>query len=113
MSAPTRRPAARVLLIDESDRLLLFSAANPRRWFTPGGGVGVGESLVEAARREVWEETGFDDVELTGPVWRGRSWRAVRDGVTYEVEQYYFLARVRGGAIDTSRFGFVPTTIRN
>ena len=57
------RPAVRILLLDESDRLLLFRATNPdtgqRFWLSPGGGIEPGEDVAAAARRELFEETGY------------------------------------------------------
>jgi 8-oxo-dGTP diphosphatase len=55
-------------------RILLLRHEKPSGevWLLPGGGVRLGESLVAALRRELWEETGlFDDgmeVPLEGPV---------------------------------------------
>ena len=46
----------------QNDRILLVKQRmSPRReWSLPGGTVEVGETLTEACRREVWEETGLD-----------------------------------------------------
>lgn len=57
------RPAARILLLDASGRVLLFRfdpADRPPFWVTPGGALDPGESYEQAARRELFEETGFD-----------------------------------------------------
>ena len=56
------RPAARILLVDRDDRVLLMRFTpddRPPLWCTPGGKVDDGESYEEAARRELWEETGL------------------------------------------------------
>jgi 8-oxo-dGTP pyrophosphatase MutT (NUDIX family) len=93
-----RRLAARVVLIDSTGRTLLFRGGDPSRpeagtwWFTPGGGVEDGETLPEAARREVLEETGVDLVEVGEPVVRRRI-RYRFEGELIDQTEHIFVAR--------------------
>ncbi len=77
--APERRPrrsreAARVVVTDRRVALMLADTdpglPGTRWWVTPGGGIDPGESPVEAAVRELAEETGLQVVadQLLGPV---------------------------------------------
>lgn len=55
----------RVVLKRRDGKILLLrrskcSRHNPSRWEFPGGGMGLSESLTEALRREIREETGLD-----------------------------------------------------
>lgn len=59
------RETARIMLIDEQNRIFLLKThfdpevGLPPRWLTPGGGIDSGESTLEAAVRELYEETGM------------------------------------------------------
>lgn len=96
MADGTRR-AARVILLDARDRVLLingFEPADPTStwWFTPGGGLEGDETWEQAARRELAEETGITEVELGPVLWR-RFCSFPFDGRRWDQEEHYFLAR--------------------
>ena len=66
------REAARALVVDPDDRVLLVRFEFPntgRRWALPGGGLEPGETHVDALRRELHEEVGLADVEIGPHIW--------------------------------------------
>jgi 8-oxo-dGTP pyrophosphatase MutT (NUDIX family) len=113
MTEPVReRLAARVLLFDSDGRLLLLKGRLPSApdepgwWFTVGGGMEPGETVHEAALREIEEETGFGAVTLgevlfeTDQILHDRKQRPVRHRSTF------LFARCAGG--EPSRAGWQP-----
>lgn len=103
---PTR-VAARVLLLDGAGRVLLFEGrdlSDPtdtvRYWFTPGGAVEDGESLIQAARRELAEETGHTGLDIRGPFDR-REVDFVDHGRPCHQVEHVFAARVDDTRLDT------------
>ncbi|MFF0579499.1 NUDIX hydrolase [Streptosporangium saharense] len=90
------RPAARVVCVADDGRVLLLHWRDPvmgrTLWEPPGGGIDPGETPLEAARRELTEETG-----LPGSAVLDR-WLAVpREfdwlGVHYVKTERFYLAR--------------------
>ncbi|QNA86255.1 NUDIX domain-containing protein [Sphingomonas sp. So64.6b] len=103
MSALAERPAARILLTDDQNRVLLFrfdAGDRPPFWATPGGAIDPGESFAGAARRELREETGLD-LDCGEEVHRRTVTFTTLEDVPVIAEERYF--RVHAGActIDT------------
>jgi mutator protein MutT len=94
--------AARAVVIDENDRLLLFRFRNPgdrdEFWAMPGGGVEPGETHDEAVRRELREEVGIDAPELGAVVWIRRQVFEFGGRRIDQPERYYFV-RVKADAV--------------
>jgi 8-oxo-dGTP pyrophosphatase MutT (NUDIX family) len=65
------RPAARALVVDPDDRVLLVRFEFPAgtRWALPGGGIEPGETPEEAIRRELVEEVGLHDASIGPHIW--------------------------------------------
>ncbi len=98
-----RRTSARVVLLDEQGAVLLFCGSDPafsgdgeapRWWFTVGGATMPGERLVDAAVREIAEETGLrvDPPAMVGPVWR-RDKMIDFNGTVVASQEFYFVHR--------------------
>jgi len=64
----------RVLLVRDGRVVLVQHWYKPEVWTLPGGGIKKGETIEDAARREVFEETGFTVKTFGGRVgtYRGR-----------------------------------------
>ena len=104
------RLTARVLLLDPDGRILLMKGRlpsdpdAPADWFTIGGGAEPGETALETAAREIFEETGFTGVELGPVVWRREGPLALAGGELVLFKEHYIVARCAGG--EPSRDGW-------
>ncbi|HEX3408012.1 MAG TPA: NUDIX domain-containing protein [Caulobacteraceae bacterium] len=99
------RRTARVVLLDPDGRILLIKGRlpsapeGPSFWYTVGGGLEEGESLAEAAIREVVEETGLTDVVLGPTVWRDETVLHDVRGEARLFRQSYIVAHTAGGPL--------------
>ena len=81
--------AAGVVVINDQNEVLLQRRGDDKTWCVPGGGIEVGESTEDAARRELLEETGLRarDLELFN-VYSGKTqYHMYPDG-----NEYYFIS---------------------
>lgn len=99
------RHTARLLLVDPKNRLLLMRIApaalagspgsDRTLWVTLGGGVEPGESVLEAAERELHEETGIVDARVGPVVWYGEQILQINDKPRF-LKENFVTARCAG-----------------
>lgn len=99
------RQAARAVLLDERDRILLVRFDDPNQkiswWATVGGWLKTGENYEEALRRALEEATGLEEFEIGPWVWQ-RENSFVWQGKWMEQEERFYLVRVAA---------FIPTPL--
>jgi double-stranded uracil-DNA glycosylase len=93
------RPAARALVLDPADRVLLvrFDWPDKSVWAPPGGGLEPGETPERAVERELAEECGLRGFELGPCVWAREHWFAGMPGWGGQAERIFL---VRAGAFE-------------
>ena len=89
------RPAARLLVLDPEERLLLFrfTPEGTSFWATPGGALDPGEDYATAAARELREETGIA-ADVGPEVARRHVEFVTLEGDPVSADERYFLVRV-------------------
>lgn len=105
------RPAVRVICFDADGRVLLMNWADPvsggRLWEPPGGGIDPGETPLQAARRELAEETGLDSAAIGErflEVQRDTVWK----GTHFVGPEQFFTASFAGSRPLVVREGLLP-----
>lgn len=96
-------PAVTAFVTDDHHRLLLVHRRDNDRWALPGGAIELGESVAQAAIREVREETGIT-IEVTGMVGIYSDPRHIIAYDDGEVRQQFAIcvrARPLGGILST------------
>jgi len=114
------RPTARILLINPQNEILLYKThfdpevQLPPRWLTPGGGIDEGETELQAAVRELYEETGIriQEEDLSEPILVTSGTWLWGDGIhSHTYTDTIFRYQVESFSPDTS--GFTQDELRD
>ena len=86
MDQPTHpRPSAGGVIVNAEGKILLVQQHN-NSWSFPKGGVNGGESELDAALREIKEETGLTELVYVGPLGSYERYSIGKDGLGETVE---------------------------
>jgi 8-oxo-dGTP diphosphatase len=107
------RQTARLLVIDDQQRILLFHIHDQRPlheaypdmsvyWITPGGGIEDYETVEQAALRELWEETGIQAAAIGPCVWRYE--RVLHlPNESFQQQERFFLVRIPAAEVSMAQ----------
>lgn len=90
------RRTVRAILKNEEDKIALMYMAKYKIYMFPGGGIEDGESLEEALRREILEETGCSCriIKELGYIYENRG------ALDYTQESFYYVTKKIGEQVD-------------
>jgi len=107
-----KRNSVKILLFNDKKELLLMCVDDPKTtsvegkysgpfWFPVGGAIEPGETIQEAALREVYEETGIkkEDIELGPVVWHGE-FDLILAGTPTHIKETFIVAETKQNNID-------------
>src|SRR6185312_5958407 len=102
--ANTIVPAVTAIVINNSNELLMIKRSDNGYWAVPGGAQDIGESVIDAVKREVAEETGIvvEVVHLTGIYSDPRHVIAYDNGEVRQEFSLCFRAKPVGGSLRMS-----------
>jgi ADP-ribose pyrophosphatase YjhB (NUDIX family) len=100
----TPKLAVNAVVFNEKKEVLLAKRTDNGLWCIPGGHVDLGETLVQACLRELFEETGLegDVIRLVGIYSDPKNSLHIAQGAEWHTIRVSFLCKITGGTITSS-----------